>query len=85
MSSIVEEAMTYTRDKMSENRETVVRFWLNTNTLRSYYLDIYYDSGMKAWAFHISTDSDESTAEIVSEKWPCLQILEDEDVEEESF
>jgi len=88
MSSIAEEAMTYTKNKvLKENRETLVRFWLNTNTSLSYYVDIYYDSGLKAWNFSICVvgELDKIIGEIVSEKWPCLQILQDENVEEESF
>ena len=86
MSSIIEEAMTYTKDKvLKENRETAVRFWLNTKTRVSYILDIHYDAGFGAWNFSIHNENDESTGEIISEKWPCLQILLDEDVEEETF
>lgn len=87
MSNIIEEAMTYTKDKISkENRETVVRFLLNTGVLEeSYYLQIHYDLGMKAWFFGISTGNDEPTAEIISEKCPSLQILLDEDAEEENL
>ena len=86
MSSIIEEAMTYTKEKiLRENRETVVRFWLNTKTRVSYFLDIYYEAGYDAWSFAIFNENHESTGEIMSEKWPCLQILLDQDVEEETF
>ena len=76
------EAMTYTKDKaLIENRETVVRFWLNTNTRVSYIVEIHYASAFEAWSFTISNEADESVGEIVSDKWPFLQILFDEDVE----
>lgn len=85
MTKTIDEAMIYTRDKvLTELRETVVRFWLNTNTPESYYVEIHYDSGLKAWSFRISSETEETVGEIVSDKWPSLQILRDEDVEREN-
>lgn len=78
--------MTYTRDKvLKENRETMVRFWLNTGTRIGYYIEIHYDAGLKAWGFSIDSEDKGGLGEIVSEKWPFLQILLDEDVEAETF
>jgi len=86
MPESVWEAMTYTREKVSkENRETVVRFWLNTETHISYYVDIHFDPGLDAWSFFVHDQVSDSVAEIICEKWPFLQILEDEDVEVETL
>lgn len=87
MSNIIEEVMTFTKDKMSEeNRETAVQLWLHTGDLEeSYYLQIHYDLGMKGWFFGIFTGNNEPTAEIINEKCPCLQIMSDEDADEENL
>jgi len=84
ISNLIEEAMTYTKEKLlEENREIEVKFWLNTKTSESYHLAIHYDLGMEAWHFYLDSDSHESVGEVINEKWPCLQILLDKDVEEE--
>ena len=84
ISKAIEEAMIYARNKaMEEHRETEVRYWLKTNTPFSYFVSIHYDSGLKAWGFFIqvASETDEIVGEIVSDKWPSLHILQDEDVE----
>jgi len=87
MSNIIEEAMSYTKDKILKNkRETQVRFWLNTNTGDSdYCVEIGYER-RGAWSFDIwDADEHNIVGEMTSEKWPFFVILQEEDTEEETI
>jgi uncharacterized FlaG/YvyC family protein len=83
MSKLIEEAMSYTKEKLlKENRETVVQFWLNTNTPTNYCVDLNYDRGFGAWLLTIvDADAKKPVGEIVSDKWMLMQLLMDEDAE----
>jgi hypothetical protein len=83
MSKLIEEAMIYTKEKLlKENRETVVQLWLNTNTSNTYYINLHYDCGSEAWLLTIEdADAKKPVGEIVSDKYPLMQLLIDEDAE----
>jgi len=85
MSDIIQEAMDYTKDKALKKRETRIIYWLNTNVGEDWYtIEIHYDPSYKAWYISICDDG-EPIGEIVSDTWPLLQILLDEDIEPETI
>jgi hypothetical protein len=81
MSKIIEEAMNYTKEKrLKDNREIVVQIWLNTNTQTNYHVDLTYEP-LGAWSLTIMDDTNKPVGEIVSDKYPLMQLLMDEDAE----
>lgn len=85
MSEMIEEAMNFTKDKMQKKRETEIMFWLNTNTANSYRILLNYEPSVKAWNICVDDEMGRRVAEITSQRWRFLQILQDEDVETETI
>ena len=87
MSRIIEEAMDYTRSKALEKRETVVEYWLSTDTGDDWYtLRIFYEPGLKGWQSDLqNTNENGSIGELVSGKQRFIQILLDENAEKEEI
>jgi len=85
MSDIIQEAMEYTKEKALKKRETQIIYWLNTKVGEDWYtVKIHYDPSYKAWNVTIC-DQGEPIGEIVSDTWPFLQLLFEEDVEPEAI
>jgi hypothetical protein len=87
MSRIIEQALDYTKNKALEKRETVVEYWLNTNTGDDWYiLRIFYEQELEGWNCSLQkTSGDRSVGELVSGKQRFMQILLDEDAEKEEI
>jgi len=76
--------MNYARER--HDRDTTIRFSLNTEeNSHSYYLQIGYEPGIKAWSVtiyriqHTSRFPENFIGDIVSEKWSLCQRFYDED------
>jgi hypothetical protein len=81
MSAAVWEAMKFTKDRAVENRETVIKYWLNTDTPVDYILSVHYEPSFEAW--YAGIEDENTVAEITSEKFRIFYSLQDEDVEKE--
>lgn len=87
MSDIIQEAMNYTKNS-SRNRNTEIRFFLNTKeNSHSYDLRIAYEPGMEGWSItiyraeHTRRFPENYVGEVVSERWSICQTFRDEDYE----
>jgi len=87
MSRNIEQALDYTRNKALEKRETVVEYWLKTNTGDDWYrLRIFYELKLEGWKCSLQKTSENgSVGELVTGKQRFIQILLDEDAEKEEI
>lgn len=84
MSHLIEEAMNYTKERYS--RDATIRFSLKVGEKSpSYFLQIYFEPGMKQWSVtiyrieNIQRFPENFVGEIVSEKWSLSQTFYDDD------
>lgn len=84
-SEIIEEAMNYTRKREKQN--AIVRFSIGQESDKDFSLQVY-SSGTDGWSVAIfltdysesvANPSEQMVAEIVSERWQIILILDEED------